>query len=101
MRKILFGLFGQLMDLTMIYCDNQSCIKLSKNPFFHDQSKHINIWYHHLRDCAQRRIMLLEYFTIKEHDTNIFTKALSRGKFEFHIGRIGVSNNPFLVDREC
>eukprot|EP00253_Pinus_taeda_P011156 PITA_11156 len=28
MRKILVGLFGQIMDPMVIYCDNQSCIKL-------------------------------------------------------------------------
>jgi len=34
MRKILVGLFGQMMDTPVIYCDNQSCIKLSENHFF-------------------------------------------------------------------
>jgi len=48
MRKILVGLFGQRMDPTVIYCDNQSCIKLSENPVFNDGSKNIDIWYHHL-----------------------------------------------------
>eukprot|EP00253_Pinus_taeda_P004261 PITA_04261 len=43
MRKILVGLFGQRMDPTVIYCDDQSCIKLSENPVFHDKSKHIDI----------------------------------------------------------
>ena len=43
MRKILVGLFGSHLDLTVIYCDNQSCIKLSINPVFHDISKHIYI----------------------------------------------------------
>jgi len=61
MRKIHVGLFGQMMDPTMIYCDNQSCIKLFEIPVFHDRSKHIDIRYHHLRDCVQRRIILLQY----------------------------------------
>ena len=39
MRKILVGLFGQQMDLTVIYFDNQSRIKLSEIPVFHDRSK--------------------------------------------------------------
>eukprot|EP00253_Pinus_taeda_P034065 PITA_34065 len=43
MWKILVGLFDQRMDPTVIYCDNQSCIKLSENPIFHDRFKHINI----------------------------------------------------------
>jgi hypothetical protein len=53
MRKILVGLFGSHLDPTMIYCDNQSCIKLSINPLFHDRSKHIDIRYNQLIDCVQ------------------------------------------------
>jgi len=85
----------------MIYYDNQICIKLSENPFFHDRYKHIDIRYHHLQDCVQRRIMLLEYIPIAEKDADILTKALSGYKFKFHRGRIGVADNPFLVEREC
>ena len=59
MRKILAGLFDQRMDPTVIYCDNQSCIKLYENLVFHDSSKHIDIQYHHLQHCVVKRIMLL------------------------------------------
>ena len=45
--------------------------------------------------------MLLEYIPTKEHDENILTKALKRGKFEFHRDKIRVFDNPFLVEREC
>ena len=101
MRKILVGLFDQRMDPTMIYCDNQSCIKLSENPVFHDKSKHINIRYHHLRDCVVRRIMLLQYILTKEQDADILNTTLSKCKFEFHRDKIRVGDNPFLVEREC
>eukprot|EP00253_Pinus_taeda_P021492 PITA_21492 len=46
LRKMLFGLFGQPLRPSVIYCDNQSCIKLTENPVFHDRSKHIGIKYH-------------------------------------------------------
>jgi hypothetical protein len=46
LHKLLAGLFDQELDPTVIYCDNQSCIKLSENPVFHDRSKHIEIKYH-------------------------------------------------------
>jgi hypothetical protein len=101
MRKILVGLFGSHLDPTVIYCDNQSCIKLSINLVFHDRSKHIDIWYHHLRDCVQRKIMLLQYIPTEDQDADILMKALARSKFEYHRDRIGVKDNPFLVEREC
>eukprot|EP00253_Pinus_taeda_P004066 PITA_04066 len=101
MRKILVGLFGSHLDPTVIYCDNQSCIKLSANPVFHDRSKHIDIRYHHIRDCVQRRIMLLSYIPTEDQDADILTKALTRRKFEYHRRRIGVADNPYLFKREC
>jgi len=66
MRKILIGLFSQGMEATLIHCDNQSCIKLFENLVFHDRSKHIDISYHHLRDCVQGSIVMLEYIPIEE-----------------------------------
>ena len=99
MRKILVGLFGHQMDMKVIYCDNQSSIKLSENSVFHDWSKHIDIWYHHLRYCVLRQIMLLDYIPTEDQDADILTKALPRCKFEFHRDRIRVVDNPFLVER--
>jgi hypothetical protein len=101
MRKILVGLFDSHLDLTVIYCDNQSCIKLSINLMFHDRSKHIDIRYHHLRDCVQRKIMLLQYIPMEDQDANILTKALTGRKFKYHRDKIGVKYKPFLVEREC
>jgi hypothetical protein len=37
-HKLITGLFGQELEPMVIYCDNQSCIKLSENPVFHDRS---------------------------------------------------------------
>lgn len=85
----------------MVYCDNQSYIKLSKNIVFNYISKHIDMWHHPLWDFVHRHIILLQYILIEEQDANILTKALSRGKFEFQMCRIGVVDNPLLVEREC
>jgi len=59
MRNILVGLFGQEMDPTMIYSDNQFYIKIYENLVFHDRSKNIYTQYNHLRNYVQRRIMFL------------------------------------------
>jgi hypothetical protein len=49
-RKLPVGMFDVQLRLTVSYCDNQSCIKLSKNLVFHDQSKIIKICYHFIHD---------------------------------------------------
>eukprot|EP00253_Pinus_taeda_P014873 PITA_14873 len=57
LRKLLVNLFRRNMEVTRIMCDNQSCIKLSENPVFHDRSKHIDIRCHFVRDCVQREVV--------------------------------------------
>ena len=52
LHKLLARLFDIEMDETDIYCDNQSCIKLTENSMFHDNSKHIEIKYHYIWDMV-------------------------------------------------
>ena len=61
MRNLLSDLFDFELDATFIYCDNQSCVKLSENPVFHDKLKHIEIKYHYIRDMVQRGAVKLQY----------------------------------------
>ena len=60
LRKLLVGLFKCELEATRVHYDNQSGIRLSENPMFHDRSKHIDIGYHFLRDCVQRGTIRLE-----------------------------------------
>jgi hypothetical protein len=46
LQKLLTGLFDLELDPNLTYYDNQSCVRLSKNPIFQDKSKHIEIKYH-------------------------------------------------------
>ena len=52
LRKILSDLFDLQLDATCMYCDNQSCVKLSENLVFHEKSKHIEIKYHYIGDMV-------------------------------------------------
>jgi hypothetical protein len=49
-RKLISDLFDQTPELTTIYCDNQSCIRLSKHSMFHERSKHIEIKHYFIQD---------------------------------------------------
>jgi hypothetical protein len=101
LRKMLVGLFGREMPPTVIHCDNQSCIKLSENPVFHDRSKHIEIRYHFIRDWVQRGTVQLQYISTDDQVANIFTKALPRGKHVYLRDKMGLVRNTFLGKREC
>ena len=46
LKWLLKDLQEEVSDPTTIYCDNLSNIQLSRNPFFHARTKHIEVHYH-------------------------------------------------------
>ena len=101
LMKLLARLFECELEATIVHYYNQSGIMLSKNPVFHDRSKHIDIIYYFLRDCVQRGTIRLEYIQTNEQVADIFTKALCRQSFVKFRDKLGLLPNPFLVEREC
>ena len=90
LRKMLSGLFDLQLEATCIYCDNQSCIKLSENPVFHDKSKHIEIKYQYIRDMMEKGVVKLQYIATDEQIADILTKPLSRVKLQYFRDKLGV-----------
>ena len=88
--KMLSGLFDLQLEATCIYCDNQSCIKLSENPVFHDKSKHIEIKYRYMRNMVEKGAVKLQYVATDEQIADVLTKPLSRVKLEYFIDKLGV-----------
>lgn len=52
-KNILVELCLLPQKTTLIYCDNDSAIKLSKNRVLHGRSKHIDVKFHFLRDLTK------------------------------------------------
>ena len=101
LRKLLADIFYSELEPTVIHCDNQSCIKLSENPVFHDRPKHIEIKYHYIGDIVQRGAVKLQYIRTDEQVADILTKPLSRLKFVYFRDKLGVVENVPLAEREC
>ena len=52
LQKLLLDLFDLDMDATVILCENQRYMNKTKNPVFHDKTKHIEIRYIYIRDMV-------------------------------------------------
>ena len=87
----------------MIYCDNQSFIKLSSNPLFHNFSKHIEIPFHYIKDMVKREVIQLEYICTNDQTTNVLTKPLAKVKLKYFRERLGkiICNGIFLKSKSC
>ncbi|XP_052197210.1 secreted RxLR effector protein 161-like [Diospyros lotus] len=66
----------------IIYVDNKSAIKLTKNPIQHGRSKHIDTRFHFICQHVKQGTVELEYYHTLEQVVNIFTKPLSFKSFE-------------------
>ena len=77
-------------EATCTYCNNHSCVKLSENPMFHDNSKNIDIKYHYIRDMVQRGAVKLQYVAMDEQIYDVLMKPLARVKFDYFREKLGV-----------
>jgi hypothetical protein len=72
-------LFAEIMEKKfdlVVFEDNQSCIKMTKNPVNHGRAKHIDIKYHFIRDEIKKNSVFVEYAETKVMLADILTKAL-------------------------
>jgi hypothetical protein len=90
LAQLLAGLRGERVRAYTLKMDSQSAIQLSKNPVFHDRSKHIDTRYHFIRECVEHKRVKLEFVKTTEELADILTKALGRDRFCELRSKIGV-----------
>ena len=76
LRRILKSLSHVSFGPTVVYCDNISTIKHSKNPVMHGHNKHIDIRFYFLRDLVKDGVIELTQCSTHKQVTNIMTKPL-------------------------
>lgn len=69
-------------DGTVLFCDNSSAIKLSRNPVLHGRSKHIHVRFHFLRELVNEGIISMEYCSTHDQLSDIMTKPMKLEVFE-------------------
>jgi hypothetical protein len=90
LRRILSNLAHEEKEPTIIFCDNNSTIALSKNHVFHHKSKQIDTFYHFIRKLVNDGGIMLHFCDSKEQLADIFTKPLGRNTFEFQRQHLGI-----------
>ncbi|KAI3802077.1 hypothetical protein L1987_30202 [Smallanthus sonchifolius] len=58
--------------------DNNATMSITNNPVKHSKTKHIEIRYHFIRDCAQKRLIELVKVHTDDNFADLFTKAFDR-----------------------
>ncbi|KAD4585162.1 hypothetical protein E3N88_22763 [Mikania micrantha] len=73
--------YGVDLFNTPIQIDNSSAISITNNPVKHSKTKHIDIRYHFIRDCAEKKIIHLVKVDTEHNLADLFTKAFDEGRF--------------------
>ena len=78
MRLLISELYGSSMKEITVFEDNQSAIRIAKNPQFHGRTKHIEIKYHFIRELVGNGIVQLKYCPTEEMIADMLTKGFSQ-----------------------
>ncbi|CAL8095938.1 unnamed protein product [Orchesella dallaii] len=89
-RRLVEELGYEQPEPTEIFVDNQSAIRLSKNPEFHNRSKHIEVRFHHVRNLIEEKQIDVSYVPTENQLADGLTKPLMREKFQTMRDKIGV-----------
>ncbi|GKB77218.1 hypothetical protein Tco_0944113, partial [Tanacetum coccineum] len=80
--------YGYHFNKITMYCDSKSVIAIPCNPVRHSRTKHINIYYHFIKEHVERGTVELYFVRTEYQLVDLFTKALPKGRFEYLVHRI-------------
>ncbi|GJV55951.1 putative ribonuclease H-like domain-containing protein [Tanacetum coccineum] len=89
---------NQMMDYgfnlmnTRIHIDNESTISVIKNPVAHSRTKHIEIRFHFIRDCYEKRLIEVIKIHTDSNVADLLTKGFDVIRFHFLVVSIGMLN---------
>jgi hypothetical protein len=88
--RLLGDLLGRDIGAVELRVDNKSALDLTRNPIFHERSKHIRVRYHFIRGCLEEGNFKACYINTKDQLSDLLTKPLGRIKFIELCSRIGM-----------
>ena len=81
LRYVLEDLGEAQAEATLLLCDNMSAISMTRNPVFHQKTRHINRRFHFIREALQEGVIDVKFCRSEDQLADIFTKALPKERF--------------------
>ena len=73
---------AQLVNsVVTIFSDSQSALHLSKNPVYHERTKHVDVRFHFIRDLIANHTVKLLKVSTEDNPADMGTKVVTCNKF--------------------
>ena len=92
---------GVHIDTVPLYIDNNSALKLTKNPEFHSRSRHINVKHHFVREKVEEGFINTQRVQTTDNLADVFTKALPKPTHEDLVHRLNLSSGGETKESGC
>ena len=92
LRRILEDMKQHQKVSTVVHCDNQSTIAMTRNSVFHNRTRHIETRHHFIRELVDKGSIKMYYCSTDEQLADILTKPLGSEKFVYFRDMLGVVN---------
>jgi len=89
-KQLINEILEKSINSMIIHSDNKSAITLATHSVDHGRSKHIDIKLHFIREHVKNNALQLQYLNSENQTADIFTKPLSREKFNKHKSKLNI-----------
>lgn len=73
LERLIKELTTENWELPILYIDNQSAIRLIKNPEFHQRTKHIDVKYCFIREKYNEKLFEIRYICSEQQQADLLT----------------------------
>ena len=77
--------------LTML-CHNQAAMHITKNPLYHERTKHIEVDYHFIKEVVMKGEFCNPYIKSIEQLEDLFTKTMPKVVFSYLCSKLCMQN---------
>jgi hypothetical protein len=90
---------NEFVKLPIIYADNQSAIKVARDPQHFGRMKHVDLRDLFVREKVTEGVILVEYVPSKENIADILTKVLPKDQFFYLREKLGLQSLETLTTK--
>ena len=76
--------------MVIVGCDSLSAIQLSKNPKYHERTKHIDVRMHFIRDEINKGVVNVVKVPFEVNPADMLTKVVPMAKFILCMNLAGI-----------